>query len=41
MTNQPKVFAAGDAVMGASLVAHAINSGRKAAEQINRYLKIG
>lgn len=39
MTNQPGVFAAGDAVIGASLVAHAINSGRKAAEQIDCYLK--
>ena len=39
MTNQPKVFAAGDAVMGASLFAHAINSGRKAAAQIDYYLR--
>jgi glutamate synthase (NADPH/NADH) small chain len=39
MTNQPGVFAAGDAVMGASLVARAINSGRIVAEQINSYLK--
>ena len=39
MTNQLGVFAAGDAVTGASLVAYAINSGRKAAEQIDYYLK--
>ena len=39
MTNRPGVFAAGDAVMGASLVARAINSGRIAAEQIDYYLK--
>jgi glutamate synthase (NADPH/NADH) small chain len=39
MTNKPGVFAAGDAVLGASLVACAINSGRMAAEQIDRYLR--
>jgi glutamate synthase (NADPH/NADH) small chain len=39
MTNKPGVFAAGDAVLGASLVARAINSGRIAAEQIDRYLR--
>jgi glutamate synthase (NADPH/NADH) small chain len=39
LTNNPKVFAAGDAKDGASLVVKAIYSGRKAAEAINRYLK--
>jgi glutamate synthase (NADPH/NADH) small chain len=39
MTNQQGIFAAGDAVMGVSLVAQAINSGRKAAEQIDCYLR--
>jgi glutamate synthase (NADPH/NADH) small chain len=34
-----KVFAAGDAAMGASLVVRAIASGRKAAEDINLALK--
>ncbi len=33
-----KVFVAGDATMGASLVVSAIDSGRKAAEAINKYL---
>ena len=33
-----KVFAAGDAAMGASLVVRAIASGRKAAEDIHQYL---
>ncbi|MBP1663366.1 MAG: glutamate synthase small subunit, partial [Bacteroidetes bacterium] len=33
-----KVFAAGDAAMGASLVVRAIASGRKAAEDIHHYL---
>ncbi len=37
-TSQPWVFAAGDAVGGASLVVHAINSGRLAATAINRWL---
>jgi glutamate synthase (NADPH/NADH) small chain len=39
MTNLQGIFAAGDAVMGVSLVAQAINSGRKAAENIDRFLK--
>lgn len=38
-TNIQKVFAAGDTVNGASLVVNAIASGRKAAMEINRYLK--
>ena len=33
------VFACGDAVSGASLVVHAINSGRQAAAAINRWLR--
>ena len=39
MTNQPGVFAAGDAIMGASLIARAIHSGREAAAEIDVYLK--
>ena len=38
-TNISKVFSAGDAVMGASLVVRAIKSGRVAAEKINKYLQ--
>jgi glutamate synthase (NADPH/NADH) small chain len=38
MTSVPGVFAAGDAVMGASLVVRAIQAGRDAAAAINRYL---
>ncbi len=34
----PKVFAAGDTVLGASLVVKAIYSGRQAAAEVNRYL---
>jgi len=37
-TSEPWVFAAGDTVDGASLVVHAINSGREAAAAINRWL---
>ncbi|MCM1336166.1 MAG: glutamate synthase subunit beta [Candidatus Amulumruptor caecigallinarius] len=37
----PKVFAAGDASTGASLVVRCIASGRKAAKGINAYLKAG
>ncbi len=37
-TNSEGVFAAGDAKRGASLVVHAINEGRKAAEAINNWL---
>lgn len=40
-TSEPWVFAAGDAVNGASLVASAIKSGREAAAAIDRWLKSG
>jgi glutamate synthase (NADPH/NADH) small chain len=40
-TNIPGVFAAGDSVSGASLVVHAIASGRKVAKEIDRYLRRG
>ena len=39
MTSQAKVFAAGDACNGASLVVTAIHSGRKAAEAIQAFLR--
>lgn len=38
-TNIPKVFAAGDSVSGASLVVNAIASGRRAAKEIDKYLR--
>jgi len=38
-TNIPKIFAAGDSVSGASLVVNAIASGRRAAKEIDRYLR--
>jgi glutamate synthase (NADPH/NADH) small chain len=38
MTTVPKVFAAGDAVSGASLVVRAMQSGRKAAKHIHAFL---
>ncbi len=38
-TNIPKIFAAGDSVSGASLVVNAIASGRRAAREIDRYLR--
>ena len=38
-TSLEKVFAAGDAVSGASLVVNAIASGRRAARKIDRYLR--
>jgi glutamate synthase (NADPH/NADH) small chain len=38
-TSSEKIFAAGDAESGASLVVNAIASGRKAAEAIDNYLK--
>lgn len=38
-TNIPKVFAAGDTVNGASLVVSAIASGRRAAKEIDRFLR--
>ncbi|MFW5656646.1 MAG: glutamate synthase subunit beta [Bacteroidota bacterium] len=37
-TSNPKVFAAGDAVSGASLVVRAIASGRKTAEMVHEHL---
>ena len=39
LTSHPKVFAAGDTVLGASLVVRAIHSGRQAAAKIDRFLK--
>jgi len=39
LTSNPKIFAAGDAKDGASLVVKAIYSGRQAAESINRFLR--
>ncbi|MCU0473230.1 MAG: glutamate synthase subunit beta [Bacteroidales bacterium] len=39
ITSHPKVFAAGDSVCGASLVVNAIASGRRAAMEIDRYLR--
>jgi glutamate synthase (NADPH/NADH) small chain len=39
MTSQKKVFAAGDAARGASLVVHAIQSGREAAFHIDAFLR--
>jgi glutamate synthase (NADPH/NADH) small chain len=38
-TSNPKVFAAGDSVSGASLVVRAIFSGRQAADSIDEFLK--
>ena len=38
-TSEPMVFAAGDAISGASLVVWAINSGREAAEAVNHWLQ--
>ena len=38
-TSRQKVFAAGDAVSGASLVVNAIASGRKVAKEIDRFLR--
>lgn len=40
-TNVPGFFAAGDAIRGPSLVVHAINLGRKAAQAIDHYLAKG
>jgi glutamate synthase (NADPH/NADH) small chain len=39
-TNVAKVFAAGDSVLGASLVVRAIASGRQAAKNIDEYLSV-
>ena len=38
-TSHPKIFASGDAVSGASLVVRAISAGRKAAKNIDEFLK--
>jgi glutamate synthase (NADPH/NADH) small chain len=38
-TNKPKVFAAGDAAIGASLVVRAIAQGRNLARSVDKYLK--
>ena len=38
-TSNPKVFAAGDTVSGASLVVRAIDAGRKTAEAVDQYLR--
>jgi NADPH-dependent glutamate synthase beta subunit-like oxidoreductase len=38
MTSTPGVFAAGDSMLGASLVVRAIDVGREAAEGIDGYL---
>lgn len=40
MTSHPKVFAAGDTARGASLVVHAIQSGREAAFNIDGFLRV-
>ena len=37
-TSVPEVFAAGDSMMGASLVVRAINHGREAAKAIHEFL---
>ena len=39
MTSRPGVFAAGDAVLGASLVVRVIGLGRRAAASVNAYLR--
>jgi glutamate synthase (NADPH/NADH) small chain len=39
LTSTNKVFAAGDSVSGATLVVNAIASGRKVANEIDRFLK--
>jgi glutamate synthase (NADPH/NADH) small chain len=39
VTNLDKIFAAGDVTRGASLVVHAIRSGRDAALRIHEYLE--
>ncbi len=38
-TSKPKVFAAGDAAIGASLVVRAIFQGRNLAQAVDNYLK--
>ncbi len=39
-TTNPKVFSGGDMVRGSSLVVHAVNEGRKAAEGILNWLGV-
>lgn len=39
LTSRHKIFAAGDAVSGASLVVNAIASGRRAAREIDSFLR--
>jgi len=39
LTNREKVFAAGDSISGATLVVNAIASGRKAAKEIDKFLR--
>ena len=39
LTGGPKVFAAGDAAIGASLVVRAIAQGRNLARSVDKYLK--
>ena len=39
MTSVPGIFAAGDTVMGASLIVRAIDQGRQAAVSIDKWLK--
>ncbi len=39
LTSMPKVYAAGDSVNGASLVVNAIASGRRAAKEIDKFLR--
>jgi len=39
LTSHPRVFAAGDAISGASLVVNAIASGRRVANEIDKYLR--
>ena len=39
MASEKGIFAAGDAISGASLVVRAINSGREAASKITEFLK--
>jgi len=40
LTTHQKVFAAGDSISGASLVVTAIASGRKAAKEIDKFLRL-
>jgi len=40
-TSRPEIFAAGDAVRGPDLVSTAMASGRRAAQSIDRFLRIG